>query len=267
MILLVLGILTAVPAFAGSAVVGAAVAGRNASVGGESLIPGYTIFSGDNLKVGEGTAVVTVGKGSRMVFGHDTVASFERQSNEVTALLNQGNVSLFHPIDDTTAVRLKIGNLSIAPAPGFKTLGQIAMAGNILVVTTSEGLLRVEGTGQTLEIPQGKTVRFQARPRRAPQGTTAGGAQHYGSDKDLIFDIIAAGGAIAAVVIAAFAHEDVHKAITAANQADADAKAAKAAADAANAQAVNVGCTLNRLFPNAPPASMFVPQGNYTCPM
>lgn len=258
-LLFVLGALTALPAFAGSAVIGAAVAGRNASVSGESLVPGFTIFSGDNLKVGDGSAVVTMGKGSRMVFGRDTVASFERQSNEVTALLSQGSVSIYHPFDDGTTVRLSIGNLTIAPAPGFKTMGQVAMAGTTLVVSTNDGLLRVEGTGQTLEVPKGKTLRFQAKNERAPQGSTAGGAQKYGSDKGWIFALIGAGVGTAALIEAIYAHNDVHDATAAALQADADAKAALAAAQQANAEAVNVGCTLNKLFPSAPPASMFVP--------
>jgi len=271
MVLVVLGILAAVPAFAGSAVVGSAVAGRNASIGGESLIPGYTIFSGDNLKVADGAAVVTIGKGSRMVFGHDTVASFERQSNEVTARLSRGNVSVYHPVEDATALNLAVGNLSITPASGFKTLGEVAMVGTTLVVKTNEGLIHVSSTsGQTVDVPKGKVVKFQAKTQ-APQ--QAGGAQRYGSDKDLIFDIIAAGGAIAAVVIAAYAHEDVHDAITAANQADADAKAATAAAQAAtaaanqaNQNAIDVGCALNNLFPpGTPQASLFTPVGG-TCP-
>lgn len=247
------------PALAGTAVVGEAVAGKNASVGSESVIPGYTIFSGDNLSVGNGSAIVSLGRGSRMVFGENTAAGFERQADEVTALLNRGSVSVYHPVDDPTAVRLQVGNLSIAAAPGFKTLGEVAMAGSALLVTTNEGLLRVEGTGQTVEVPKGKTVRFEARKRveRAPQ--TAGGAQRYGSDKDLIFDIIAAGAAAAALGWVIETHSDVHEAITAANQADADAKAALAAA-------IDVGCTLNQLFPNSPPASQFVPPNGATCP-
>ena len=247
------------PALAGTAVVGEAVAGKNASVGSESVIPGYTIFSGDNLKVGDGSAIVTLGRGSRMVFGQNTTAGFERQADQVTTSLSRGSVSVYHPVEDPTAMRLKVGNLSIAAAPGFKTLGEVAMAGSALVVTTNEGLLRVDGTGQTVEVPKGKTVRFEARQRteRAPQ--TAGGAQRYGSDKDLILDIIAAGAAGAALGWEIETQSDVHEAIDAANKADADAKAAEAAA-------ISVGCTLNKLFPNAPPASQFVPPNGASCP-
>lgn len=259
------------PALAGTAVVGEAVAGKNASVGSQSVIPGYTIFSGDNLKVGEGSAIVTLGRGSRMVFGQNTVAAFERQADQVTTQLSRGSVSVYHPVEDATAVRLKIGNLSIAAAPGFKTLGEVAMAGGSVVVTTNEGLLRIEGSGPTVDVPKGKTVKFEARTRRAPQ--TAGGAQKYGSDrKDLILDIAAAGLAGAALGYAIEGHSDTHEAITAANQADADAKqadadakAALAAAQQANQNAIDVGCTLNLLFPNAPPTSQFVPVGG-TCP-
>ncbi|HLW79561.1 MAG TPA: hypothetical protein VKU44_08180 [Terriglobia bacterium] len=267
---LVITLVAVAPALAGTTVVGEAVAGKNASVGSQSVIPGYTIFSGDRLKVGEGSAIVSLGRGSRMVFGQNTAAAFERQADQVTAQLSGGSVSVYHPVEDATGVRLKVGNLSIAAAPGFKTLGEVAMAGGSVVVTTNEGLLRIEGSGQTLDVPKGKTVRFEARTRRAPQ--TAGGAQRYGSDKDLLFDIIAAGAAAAALGWVIETHSDVHEAITAANQADADAKqadadakAALAAAQQANQNAIDVGCTLNLLFPNAPPASQFVPVGG-TCP-
>ena len=96
--LVLLGLVAALPAFAGSAVVGSVAGSMNATVGGQTLLPNTTLFSGDSLEVKDGVAVVALGSASRLVFGRDTVASFLRDSNEVTVLLGQGNVSVFHEI-------------------------------------------------------------------------------------------------------------------------------------------------------------------------
>ncbi len=268
-VVFLLGILTSIPAFAGSAVVGAVVGGKNATLSGQQLIAGHTIFSGDNLQVEDGAAVVTMGKGSRLVFGHDTVVSFDRESSGVTALLQRGDVSVYHPMDDSLPLRLKIANLSIVPAEGFKTLGEVAITGQNVIIKTSEGLLRVEGAGQMYQVPKGKVIKFTPKASRAPQ--TTGGAQKYGGDADVLLDVAAVGaGAVAAILAgvamsrAGDAKTQATAATAAANQADADAKAAQAAANNANDNALAVGCTLNKLFGTLPSASQFVP-ANGSC--
>src|SRR5438132_1270994 len=76
LLLLILGLLAAGSAFAGSLIVGSVAGATHASLGGQALVAGNTIFSGDNLRVSDGSAVVIMGSGSRMVFGKDSVASF-----------------------------------------------------------------------------------------------------------------------------------------------------------------------------------------------
>jgi hypothetical protein len=73
-----------------------------------------------------------------VVFGRDTIASFLRDTNEVTVLLSQGNVSMLHP-NGGTPVRVKAGQISITPAAAFKTLGEVAMLNGSVVVTAKEG--------------------------------------------------------------------------------------------------------------------------------
>src|SRR3989442_744265 len=202
--LLTFGIVTSmIPAFGGSNVVGAVVAAKNASVGGVALMPGHTIFSGDDLRVEYGMTMVTMGKGSRLVFGRDTVASFERNSSEVTALLDRGSVSVYHPMDDLMPLRLEVGNLSILPAEGFGTLGEVAVTGEGVVIKTAQGLLRVEteGTGQTFQVPKGETVKFVAKTASAPQ--QQGGAQPHRRRKRGGFFWLPAGAAVAGGVPAA----------------------------------------------------------------
>ena len=136
------------PALAGSAVIGSVAGSSNAWIGGETLLPNTTIFSGDSLQVHDGVAVVAVGKSGRLVFGRDTVASFERNAGEVTVLLSQGNVSVFHP-GDGAAVRVKVGEISVAPTTGFKSLAEVAMLSGSVIVSAKEGALDVDDHGST----------------------------------------------------------------------------------------------------------------------
>ena len=267
--LLVLGLLAAGSAFAGSLIVGSVAGATHASLGGQALVAGNTIFSGDDLEVRDGAAVVTVGSGSRMVFGKDSVASFGRDASEVTAFLSKGSASVYHPAEDQALLRLRIGNLSIVPGKGFKTLGEVAMTGDMLIVTTKEGLLRAEGNGKTTEIPQGQSAKFIAKVSRSPQ--QAGGAQTYGGGgSSAVMWIAVAAGATAAVFAglamsrASDAKDASNAATAAANKADSDALAAKDAANTANQNSIAAGCALNTLFPDVTP-SPFTPVGG-SCP-
>jgi hypothetical protein len=96
---LVFVIISALPVFSGSAVVGSVAGSMNATIGGQALLPNTTIFSGDSLQVNDGVAVVAIDNTSRMVFGRETTVSFLRGADEVTVLLGRGNLSMYHPED------------------------------------------------------------------------------------------------------------------------------------------------------------------------
>jgi len=268
--LLLLGLVAAIPAFAGSAVVGSVAGSMNATVGGQALFPNTTLFSGDRLQVGDGVAVVALGGASRMVFGRDTVASFLRDSNEVTVLLGQGNVSLFHEADGMP-VRMKIGDVSVVPVSGFKTLGEVAMLNGAVVVTAKEGMLRVEGNGTAVNVAKGKTITVLPQ-MNAPQGggKAAGAGRCCGSN---IWGVTATGAGAAAAILAGVAMSRAGSAkdnaasaeataASAASAAAAAASAASAAAAAANA----AGCALNVIANELDMPSPYVPPPGESCP-
>ncbi len=85
---MILAVAASVSAFAGSAVIGSVAGSMNATIGGQSVLPNTAIFSGDNLQVSDGAAVVAIDNTSRMVFGRNTSASFLRDADEVTVLLS-----------------------------------------------------------------------------------------------------------------------------------------------------------------------------------
>jgi hypothetical protein len=276
----------------------------NATVGGQTLLPNTTLFSGDSLQVKDGVAVVALGSTSRMVFGRDTAASFIRDPNEITVLLSQGNVSVFHDAEGMP-VRMKIGDVSVVPVSGFKTLGEVAMLNGAIVVTAKEGMLRVEeGSGQVVNVAKGKTITVVPEAN-APQGggkppagagrvgggsvyleagaLGAGGAaailagvavSRSGSAKDeaTAADSTAAQAAAAAASAASAATAADSTAAQAASAAAAAASAAAAAASAAaaalsqaNAAAIAAGCALNLIANEEGKASPYTPPQGVSC--
>jgi hypothetical protein len=244
-----LGAIAAVPAMAGSAVIGSVAGSTNATVGGQSLLPNTTIFSGDSLQVHDGVAVISVNNNNRVIFGRDTVASFVREGNQVTVLLSQGNVSMLHPTDGA-AVRVKVGSVSISPAPGFKTLGEVAMLNGSIVVTAKDGSLKLEDHGATKNVEKGQTMVLT--PRTANHAGASGG--WGGGETGWHVAILGAAGVAAVFSILAYkdakdANTNSQGALAAGNAAESEAaaaaSAAAAAASAASAAAINSECVLD----------------------
>jgi len=234
---LLVGAVATVPALAGSAVVGSVAGSMNASVGGQSLLPNTTIFSGDSLQVRDGVAVIAVGTNSRVIFGRDTVASFLRDSKEVTVVLSHGNVSMLRP-NEGTSLRVKAGEISVTPATGFKTLGEVAMLNGSVVVTAKEGTLQVDDHGATKNVTKGQTIVLAPRTADNTKGACCGG----GGNTALEVAAIGAGGAAAilagiAMSRAGDANTNAQAATSAANAATAAANAAASTAAAAEAAA------------------------------
>jgi len=273
LLVLLVVLAASISAFGGSAIVGSVAGSMNATMGGQALLPNTTVFSGDSLTVKDGAAVVAVGPGSRLVFGRETVASFLRETGEVTVLLGQGNVSLYRAADGVS-LRVKVGDVSILPAAGFKTLGEVALLNGVVVVTAKEGKLRVEGSGPAVEVVKGKTITLSAREARSPQGGAAGaGGGGAGMSTSTALQLASVGAGATSTVMSGVAISragDARDAAAAANgtaaaalqAAQAAEAAAQAAADAANA----AGCALNDLANSLDEPSPYTPPEGMTCP-
>ncbi len=268
------GISVSARTFGASAVVGMVAGSTNATVGGQVLLPNTAIFSGDSLRVRDGVAVIAVGRMSRMAFGPNTLVSFLRDSDQVTVLLGQGNVSLYHP-QESVSLRVKIGDVSIAPAQGFKTLGDVAIVGGTIVVNAKEGMLRIEGYGSAIDVAKGKTVTVAVKTAKAPTGS-ASAPQISGHLALQIASAVAAGTGAAlggAAMLRASDASDAAKAagqtaalaVAAGNAATTAAKNAVGAAQTALATAVAAGCAVAKTFPPSP-VSPFTPPQGFTCP-
>lgn len=67
--LMLLAAVAVMPVYAGSAVVGSVAGSKDATVGGQALVPSTTLFSGDSLQVNDGVAVIAMGKGAGWCLG------------------------------------------------------------------------------------------------------------------------------------------------------------------------------------------------------
>lgn len=169
-------VIGALPLLAGAAVVGSVAGSLNATLGGKALEPNTTLFSGDSLAVKDGAAVIALGSGSRMVFGRETEATFTREADTVTVTLKEGNVSMYQPVAGT-AVRVKIGELTIEPGKGYATEGDVAMLEGSVIVTAKAGTLKIADGKRAQDVKTGQTITIP----KAAGGPQTGGAQAGGA--------------------------------------------------------------------------------------
>lgn len=161
-------ILGAATVMGGPLPVGALVGSRNATLDGQAPLPHTTLLGGDNLQVNnDGLAMVALDQGNRMILGRGTAVSFLRQADGVTVSLARGNVSLYHS-QQGSEFNVRAGDVTVSPAKGYRTLGEIAMADGLLLVTAKGGALEVEKSGTMQEVANGKTITLAMTAAGAP---------------------------------------------------------------------------------------------------
>ncbi len=190
-----LGLAWTTSALASNGVLGFVAGSIDATVGGRKLQPSTALFSGDRVEVKEGAAFLRVGTGTRIELGSQTCVLFSREGQHVRVELNEGRVSMLQP-GDRPPVELRIGTIRVVGAPGFQTLGEVALAEGLLRVQTWAGLLRVENRNSTIEVPKGRNIILNLRPQQNPSTGTAAG--HPPSHDPLRWATVSA-GAVSAV--------------------------------------------------------------------
>jgi len=171
---------------------------------------------------------------------------------------------------------MKMGNVSVVPVSGFKTLGEVAMLNGAVVVTAKEGMLTVEGNGPAINVAKGKTITVTPEVN-APQqtgGKSPGAGRCCGGTAVWGITATVAGGV--AAILAGVALSRAGDAKTDAAAADSAAAAAAAAASAAVAAAnaaasaeaaseIDLGCALNTLANSLGKPSPYTPPSGVSC--
>ncbi|MGH9440095.1 MAG: hypothetical protein ACRD22_20030, partial [Terriglobia bacterium] len=259
-LLLLLGIVSVAPVFAGSAAIGTVAGSLNASVSGQALLPNSTVFNGDQLQVKDGAAVIALANGSRLTLGSETQVQFFKQADGVAVSLAKGNVSMYHPAKGSD-LAVNVQSWSITPDQGYKSVGEVAMLNDAVIVTAKEGTLHVQGNGRSINVAQGKTITLVPKTAAMPQTGTS--QKLVGGNTGLAAGALGA-GAVAAV-LAGVAMSRAGDARDSANAANSSAQGATSAANAATSTANAAGCAINAANPDVVP-SPYVPPAGMTCP-
>jgi hypothetical protein len=169
---------------------------------------------------------------------------------------------------------MKIGEVSVVPVSGFKTLGEVAMLNGDIVVTAKEGMLRVEGNGPVINVARGKTITVRPEANNPQGGASPGAGRCCGGSNVWGIAATAAGGVAAilagvALSRAGTASTNASEATSAAEAAAAAAAAAASAASAALSAEIlateELGCALNVLANEQGLPSVYTPPSGVTC--
>ncbi len=262
-LLLLVGIVSVAPIFAGSAAIGTVAGSLNASVSGQTLLPNSTVFNGDQLQVKDGAAVIALANGSRLTLGSETQVQFFKQSDGVAVSLAKGNVSMYHPAKGSN-LAVNVEKWSITPGQGYKSIGEVAMLNDAVIVTAKEGSLHVQGNGRSLDVAQGKTITLVPKTAAMPQTGTGTSQKLVGGNTGL--EAAGLGAGVTAAILAGIAVSRAGRSITAANAATSAANAATSAANAANSTANAVGCGEDVIATGAEiTPSPYIPATGLTC--
>jgi len=155
-------------------VIGIVTESSKASIAGSPALRGQTVLSGDSLLVGDGAAVILVAPATTITLRRDTQVSFQREQDGSTiALLARGDLSFSHS-GGNPDFGVRTGNVTIRPSSHLRTLGFVTIREGALTIAAASGSVRLEETGQPIEIPEGKAVRLQAGSQSGSD--TSGGA-------------------------------------------------------------------------------------------
>ena len=185
----------------GPSVLGVLTGDVNTTVDGQPALPDGVIFSGDKLQVGNGAAVVALNRGNSVLLGRETEASLTRDAAGVTVVIDHGHLTVLQ-VENGMPMKLQAGEVAILPAPGFKTLGEVALMPTGVAVTARAGKMRVERRGMVREIGPGESVTLSSHVSAAgPQGPVGSSPAMNYTSRALVWGVLL-GGALAGVAAA-----------------------------------------------------------------
>ncbi|MGH9359043.1 MAG: hypothetical protein ACRD1O_07710, partial [Terriglobia bacterium] len=260
-LLLLLGIVSVAPVFAGSAAIGTVAGSLNASVSGQALLPNSTVFNGDQLQVKDGAAVIALANGSRLTLGSETQVQFFKQADGVAVSLAKGNVSMYHPAKGSD-LAVNVQSWSITPDQGYKSVGEVAMLNDAVIVTAKEGALHVQGNGRSINVAQGKTITLVPKTAAMPNSS---GTQKLVSGGSSGLWVAAISADVVGGILGGLALSNAGETRSSANFDNAVLQSATSAANAATSTANAAGCAINAASPSLTP-SPYIPPAGMTCP-
>lgn len=169
-LVLLLILLLACPAWSNPGIVGTAAASRAATVRGNALLPGSTIFSGDTIEVAaKGSASIAVNGGAQVRVGPGSQVRLSREKE--TALLEIGRGSAAFRVTQSTPFEARLADATIRGTGKEPAVGVVLMRdAKTALIAAEKGELVVSTAyeGKSVTLKEGEGVEVTLAP--APQG-------------------------------------------------------------------------------------------------
>jgi ferric-dicitrate binding protein FerR (iron transport regulator) len=166
----------AVPAWSTPAVVGTTAASQSATVRGNALLPGSTVFSGDTIQVGAGgTASIAVTGGTQVRVGPGSQVRLSREKEGTRIEIGRGSASFLVPSDASFEARLAdatIRSTGKGPTVGVVLVADIRKA--LIAAEKGELIVRTAHDARSVTLKEGEGVEVSLVPD--PQGGGGTGA-------------------------------------------------------------------------------------------
>jgi hypothetical protein len=185
------------------------VAGASSAIGkvvprtGESAVNGVplkletTVFAGDAVSTtGQGSALMLLSKGDRVILGPETTTSVISSDEGVTIDLSDGMVRTHANNKGSVAVRAN--GLVVRPVAG-KGSFEVGIDGEAILVSAVDGDVEVFGISKSAVVPMNKAMRFETAA--TPNVSAVMQGSGAGPMKELGLWIIIGAGVLAFVAI------------------------------------------------------------------
>ncbi len=179
--ILLVAVLTA-PGWASlGSVAGTVGTSQAATIRGAGVIPGTTIFSGDQVVVGaKGDASISFGRGSMARLSEETSLRVLKVDNRIALQLERGRVSFRS--SEQLPVESRLADASIRSANGLMAVGVVSIRsansamifaekGTLLVATAHDSRSATVREGESVEVKLGPAPQPYVTPSGAPAGS------------------------------------------------------------------------------------------------
>ena len=172
----VLIVILAVPTWSTPTVVGTTAASQSATVRGNALLPGSTIFSGDTIQVGAGgTVSIAVTGGAQVRVGPGSQVRLSREKEKTRLEIGRGSASFLVTSDAPFEARLAdatIRSTGSGPTVGVVLVADMTKA--LIAAEKGELVVHTAHDARSVTLKEGEGVEVSLAPD--PQGGSGTGA-------------------------------------------------------------------------------------------
>lgn len=147
-------------------------------VGGNMARPGSVIYSGDEVKTGQGRATISLPRGDLMVLDQQSSAVLRSSAEGFAVGLDRGRV--LWSLTKQVPLRVQADGLAVSPAGAFPSLAEVAMrADGSLVMAVHRGKISIfDLRAEPVAVSAGQFIIISPRLAQADQTKTVGTGAH-----------------------------------------------------------------------------------------